>query len=205
VLLNGASSSGKTSLAKALQASLPDLWLRASIDDFVPMFDARYIAFDPPLDHPAREGLFVTTAAEGEPPALVLHPGPRYRAFISGMQQAVCSLVSAGSNVIFDDVLYDVDYVRGYVRVFADIDVLFVGVRCPLEVNEQREKTRGDRAIGHARGHFELTHAAAEYDIEVDTSRHTSVQCAARIAERLASGTENVAFSRLRSKLSGVG
>lgn len=37
VLLNGTSSSGKTSLAKALQDALPGTWLHVSVDDFLHM------------------------------------------------------------------------------------------------------------------------------------------------------------------------
>jgi len=36
--------------------------------------------------------------------------------------------------------------------------VLFVGVRCPLAVAEQRERERGDRLVGLARGLFDGVH-----------------------------------------------
>lgn len=43
IVLNGASSSGKTSIAQALQATLDDVWLTVSVDDFVRMLPARAV------------------------------------------------------------------------------------------------------------------------------------------------------------------
>lgn len=43
VLLNGTASSGKTSIARALQELMPDVWLNAGVDRFLAMLPARYL------------------------------------------------------------------------------------------------------------------------------------------------------------------
>jgi chloramphenicol 3-O-phosphotransferase len=61
-------------------------------------------------------------------------------------------------------------------EVFADFDLLMVGVRCPLAVLEQRESERKDRTLGQARAQFNRVHAHARYDLEIDTSLLTPAE-----------------------------
>jgi chloramphenicol 3-O phosphotransferase len=51
-------------------------------------------------------------------------------------------------------------------HVLADFDVFFVGIHCPLEELERRERLRGNRRIGEARADFEVTHTFGRYDFE---------------------------------------
>jgi len=53
--------------------------------------------------------------------------------------------------------------------VFLDRPVCFVGVHCPLEELEQRERARDDRPIGQARAQLAYVHRQETYDVEVDT------------------------------------
>ena len=77
--------------------------------------------------------------------------------------------------------------------------MLFIGVRCPLAVLEQRERARGDRLVGHARGHAHLVHAHGLYDLEVDTSVAGPEECAEQILRHLHDGPPPDAFARLRA------
>jgi chloramphenicol 3-O phosphotransferase len=201
ILLNGPSSSGKTSLAEALHKRLDETYYRASIDTFVHnMLDReRHIAFNPPDASTALQGFYLRTVVEGGHRSLVLNTGPLAKRFIFGMHAAVAAFVSAGNNLIFDDVLYDPAYLENYLRVLEGIEVLFVGVCCPLDVLEQRERQRGDRAIGHARGHYGLVHAHHIYDIEIDTSVVSPEDGAEQIKSRLY-GDAPFAFRHLREQ-----
>ena len=87
------------------------------------------------------------------------------------------------------------------VTAFEGIEVFFVAVRCPLEILERREKTRGDRREGMARYQHQQVHSHGIYDIEVDTSAISSSECAARILERMRSGPPPSAFGSLTTKL----
>ncbi len=55
-----------------------------------------------------------------------------------------------------------------------DFRVLWVGVHAPLDVLEQREKERGHRILGSARGQFHQVPLNATYDLEIDT-HHASM------------------------------
>jgi chloramphenicol 3-O phosphotransferase len=68
VLLNGVSSVGKGSIAKALQAITVDPFLHVEMDGFLEMLPAAYQ--DPP------DGLTFTTIQEDGKPSVVIRAGP---------------------------------------------------------------------------------------------------------------------------------
>ena len=94
--------------------------------------------------------------------------------------------------------LYDPANLADYVRALDDLTVWFVGARCPLAVNEQRERARGDRFVGHARGHHDLVHRHGLYDIEIDTSLSSPADCARTFIRAMSEGTPS-AFASLRA------
>jgi chloramphenicol 3-O phosphotransferase len=57
-----------------------------------------------------------------------------------------------------------------------------VGVRCDPAVAAERERGRGDRVPGMATLQAQMAHAGMEYDIEVDTTETSALECARRIA-----------------------
>lgn len=79
-------------------------------------------------------------------------------------------------------------WLRETADALGDTPVLFVGVRCPLDVLEERERTRGDRGRGTARKQFPLVHRHGRYDVEIDTSTTTPERAAAIIAELVMNG-----------------
>lgn len=202
ILLNGASSSGKTSLAKALQRLFEEPYLYASADTFIFMLPGpgRYLAFDLPDGGANYPGFHLTTVDDDGHPSLVIHAGPVARRVIWGMHAAIAALARAGNNVIFDEVLYDPAYLGHLLDEFQGLDVFFVGLRCPLVVLEQRERARDNRVLGHARGHYALVHTHNLYDIDLDTSQHSPEQCAERIKQHIESGAPPQAFDHLRAQ-----
>jgi chloramphenicol 3-O phosphotransferase len=201
VLLNGVSSSGKSSISDELQGMLSSPFLAGSIDTFVPLIPEWLIAIDPPPGDPAEQGMCVETHDGPSGPHLVLRPGPVFHRFVRGMHHAVAAMARQGNDIIFDDVIYDPAYFRSYLDAFEGIDVWFVGVKLPLHVAEERERQRGDRAIGHARGHFDLVHCHGPYDIEVDAEAHTARECAEQIVAAMKRRREPDAFTAARAQL----
>ncbi len=181
ILLNGASSAGKTSLIKILQDQLAEPYLDAGLDRFLWMLPRRY------LDRPGWDDVL----------GLMDHAGPVGKPFISGLHHSIAALSLAGNNVLADHVLVEPAWVRECARLFAELPALFVGLRCPLEVLEQRESQRGDRTLGQARTQFPLVHAHGLYDLEIDTSLASPAECAAQIIQHLHSGPPPTAFRRL--------
>ncbi len=180
IFLNGTSSSGKTTLAKALQENLSEPYMYVSIDNFFHMYSDRV------LNPTNRKGVQVL---EQLVPAI-----------LSGLHRTVAALAQAGNNVLVDHLLQEERSLQECVERWAGCDVLFVGVKCPLEIVEQRERERGDRNIGTARYQIERVHRHDLYDLEIDTSLLNVEECVARIIERLRVKPKESAFQKLAAR-----
>jgi chloramphenicol 3-O phosphotransferase len=184
IILNGTSSSGKTSIVRALQDRLAEPYLEVGLDKFIWMLPRRY------LDRPLWDdvlGLNVTAGATGH-------------WLVAGMHRTIAALSAAGIHVIADHVLVEPAWLLECVRLFSDPPALLVGVRCPLAVLEERERARKDRTLGQARAQFEAVHAHNLYDIEVDTAVSTPQECAEQIEAWLARGEAPSALRRLHGR-----
>jgi chloramphenicol 3-O phosphotransferase len=181
VLLNGVSSAGKTTVAKALQDELPGPALLIGIDAvLVSALPRRYVA-EPRC---WQEVYRYTYDADGRLTGIAIAAfGNR---LVRGMHRAVAELACAGLDVIVDHVLSEPDWVGDLEAAWAGLEVLRVGLVCPIEVAEERERARGDRTLGWARAHIDLVHATIRYDLTVDTSRHDPTRSAALIAAAMA-------------------
>lgn len=193
VILNGTSSSGKTSILKALQGVLDAPYLDAGIDKFLWMLPDRYLR--EPLWHEVFEYLW---REEHGAMTLTIQAGPVGRAVMSGMHHAIAALARAGNNVVADHVLLESAWVQECAALFSDLPAFLVGVRCPLDVLEQREKARRDRTLGQARAQYAAVHAHGLYDLDVDTSRLSPLECALQIKRRLEARPPPCAFKMLR-------
>lgn len=182
LVLNGTSSSGKTSLLKALQDLLDEPFLDAGIDKFIWMMPERY------LERPLWDDVLGKATQAGKAGELLF----------SGMHRAIAALSRSGNNVLADHVLVEPTWVRDCAELFADLPAYLIGVRCPLEVVEQRERDRRSRTLGQARAQYGLVHAHGVYDMEVDTSCGSPEDCAQEIKVFLSGNPEPRAFRLMR-------
>jgi len=197
IFLNGTSSSGKTTLARALQASLPDHWQHIALDQFRDGMPDKFRGLNAPVGTTGWQGLNVVPVADVESPYTRVTFGDQGIALLKGMRRAMRGFVDAEINIIIDDIILEPEFLSDYLQVFAGIEVWFVGIRCDLAIIEDREAQRLGRFPGTARGHLMQCHAHNLYDIEVDTGRLTPAQCTAAIVSEMA-GAEPSAFRRLR-------
>jgi len=120
---------------------------------------------------------------------------------LAGMQRAIAGLASVGNNIIVDENAIYEGQLEGYFEVLREFEVLFVGVRCTLDEVERRERKRGDRRSGHAKGHYHLTHALVDahgsYDLDIDSSLATPLECALLIKDYMESDPTPTAFHNL--------
>ncbi len=184
IFLNGASSSGKTSVLNELQDLLTEPFLNAGIDKFIWMLPDRY------LERPLWDEVL----------GLADHAGSAGHTLFKGMHRAIAALAVSGNNVLADHVLVEESWLRDCAVLFAGLPAFLIGLRCPLGVLEEREKQRRDRTLGQARLQHELVHAHGLYDLEVDTSQLDPYQCAVLIKDRIDSGALPTAFARLKSR-----
>src|SRR5437868_5821448 len=186
-LVNGPSSAGKTTLCRALQAAIPEPYLVVGFDDFIFMSAPRYYR-GADTDRQGERDTFtalgaemVTTSPPGAPPTVTAKFGPVFRRLVDSIAPVVRALADGGNPVIFDHVLHDGAMHESCRAAFAGLDVFSVGVFCPVEILEERERARGDRVLGRARGLAEVVHGFMDYDVKVDTGALSPQACVASI------------------------
>jgi len=172
VYLNGPSSAGKTTLARALQNSLQSPFLVLGIDQIIYMMPEKLndwtndtvapgFSWQPVKD---QQGVII---------AYKIVTGDFGKLMMQAFKDIVLTLATSGHSIIVDDVSFGKQQVAEWQQMLQSFNVLWVGVTAPLDILEQREKSRGDRKIGSARWQFEHVHQGVEYDLIVDTHMQT--------------------------------
>ncbi|SEQ70887.1 chloramphenicol 3-O phosphotransferase [Lentzea xinjiangensis] len=173
IVLNGGSSSGKSGIARCLQAVLPEAWLAVGVDMLIDAMPARLQLGD--------EG--IEFAQDGE-----VTVGAEFRVLEDAWMAGVAAMARAGARVVVDDVfLGGVESRQRWEKVLDGLNVLWVGVRCDAAVAAGRELARGDRVSGMAEAQADLVHRGMTYDVEVDTAEAEAIECARVIAGKVGS------------------
>ncbi|MFD9600686.1 chloramphenicol phosphotransferase CPT [Streptomyces sp. NPDC059970] len=171
IVLNGGSSSGKSGIARCLQAVLPDPWLAFGVDTLIQAMPASMQASDAGIEF----------APDGE-----VVVGPDFRTLETAWIEGVATMARAGARVIVDEVfLGGAASQQRWQKALGGVQVLWVGVRCESAVAAAREIARGDRVTGMAASQADVVHRGVFYDLEVDTTRSESMECARIIADRV--------------------
>jgi chloramphenicol 3-O phosphotransferase len=156
ILLNGVSSSGKSSLANAIVKRLPDHF-HYSIDDF---------------------DLIIDRMEDRENERLIPISTEYY------FHRTIRMFSDSGINLVVDQILHNDDTLRDCVNTLEGYPVYFVGVHCPLYELANRERERGDRTLGLSNEQLKYVHQQNEaYDIEVNTGHDTMELCVDKIVK----------------------
>jgi chloramphenicol 3-O phosphotransferase len=175
IVLNGTSSSGKSSIARCLQALLPDPWLTLGVDS---LLDAM-----PPAMLGSADG--IVFAPDGR-----ITVGAGLQALQAAWSQGIAAMARAGAGVILDMVLLDGAAAQTRWRgVLGGLQVLWVGVHCTHDTAAAREAARGDRIVGMAAKQAPLVHRGVVYDLTIDTTFASPADCARRILQHAAAGS----------------
>ena len=159
ILLNGPSSSGKSTLARELQALIGSRrdrpYALISIDDLLPMSPEE----------------------------------PIYENDVFEINTALCARVSealkTAPGVIVDHVITSERIFRQLQSVLGAYPLTLIRVTCPLSLLRQREAARHDRCPGSAEASEKYLFPKEGYDLTVDTSRKTPAETALAIYEEL--------------------
>jgi chloramphenicol 3-O phosphotransferase len=168
IVLNGGSSSGKSGIARCLQAILPETWLSLGVDTLI---EAMPVS--------------AQTSASGIqfPPGGAVVIGPEFRVLEAAWMAGVAAMAQAGARIIVDDVfLGGAASQQRWQQALVALRVLWVGVRCEGAIAAGREIARGDRPAGMAESQAGVAHQGVTYDIEVDTTHTEALDCARAIA-----------------------
>lgn len=149
IFIHGASSSGKSTLARAVQARLDEPFWHVSIDH---LRDSGMV----PMDR-FRRGDF---------------RWKDFRArFFDGFHRSLVAYASAGNNLLLEHILEEPQWASELAVMLQPFDVFFVGLHCALEELVRRETLRADRPIGSAADDFHRIHDGQRYDLELSSGR----------------------------------
>ncbi|TYR77335.1 AAA family ATPase [Rossellomorea vietnamensis] len=158
ILLNGVSSSGKSTLAQKIIEKLPD-YFHLSIDDY---------------------DCIIEKMEDRENQRLIPVPTECF------FHRTMSMFSDNGINLVVDQILFNEETQEDCYQTLKDYPVLFVGVHCPAIELERREMTRRDRPLGQACGQLSYVHQQQEeYDIEIDTNNDDLEKAVQLIKERM--------------------
>lgn len=175
IFLNGTSSSGKSSIARAIMKHSPLPYLLHSMDHWVnDCMDEKFISshFDPPsfkqkewFYHQQRknlEGHVITT----------INDGSKAIQFHNNIIEAIGLLARKNHPIIIDEVLWHNKILGSYVRELIKCNLIYmIKVTCDILECQRREKLRNDRYEGLALGLSKVVYNNMPYvDLVIDTS-----------------------------------
>lgn len=148
IFLNGASSSGKTTVALELQNSLPEPFLHFSFDHFR----------DSGILPMARIG-------SGE-----FRWSDMREAVFDAYHRSLQAIAESGCNVLADHIIETEEWRAKLQQLLSSFDVYLVALRCPPDELVRREIQRGDRRIGEALRDAASCYDFCKHDLELDSS-----------------------------------
>lgn len=196
VILNGVPRAGKSSIAGAVMADIPGNWANLGVD-----------AMNATLPEALLPGMGLRPG--GERPELE----PMVVTLYAALYEQIAARARAGDDVVVDVGHHDwyskpLGILAASARQLAGLPVLFVGVRCPIELIMARRNADprgGFYAVGEGvpepvRRWQEAVHRPGIYDLEVDTGAMTPEQSAAAITAALRVPPRPSAFERLAAQ-----
>jgi chloramphenicol 3-O phosphotransferase len=117
---------------------------------------------------------------------------------VSGMNRSIAAMSEEQNNLIVDHVLVDKTWMDQCLELLGGRYVLFVGLSCPLDELEKRERKRDTRRQGFARAQIKNIHQGKIYDIELDTHVLSVGECVEQLLEFYHSKNPT-AFGRMRA------
>jgi chloramphenicol 3-O phosphotransferase len=204
VILNGAPRAGKSSIVRVIQDTFEGVWMNLGVDVF-----ARGVTpgrFQPGIGLRPGPG----PGFGGDHPELE----PLVPTFYAAVYESIAAHSRLGLNVVSEGSHHGAIHpgvLGDCARRLAGLPVLFVGVRCPVEVIMKRrnESPPGRYVVGSPDEPVpapvllwqEEVHKPGIYDLEVDTSVLSPENCAEVIRRRLAEGPPGTAFKQLATRL----
>lgn len=179
IILNGASSAGKSSLTKELQ----QLWPRplyAVGTDAVVMGWPEHFVLDHDESDPEKEmDALRVVPGLGPEPSWNLKRSEAYLTISRHAYEAWVAMSRSGIDLIVDLCLSDPGLREQALDLLAG--GFWVGVTCDVDELVRREAARGDRYVGFASGTSATVHRDMNYDLVVDTTSTPTQELARQV------------------------
>lgn len=147
ILLHGASSSGKSTIARGVQATIDEPFWHISID------------------HLRDSGVLPSARIRNGD----FNWGDMRPQFFDGFHKSLAAYAHAGNNLIVEHILDTDGWLSDLAILFAPFDIFFVGVHCSLPELIRRETARGNRQTGSAEHDYRTIHRGLRYDLEIQS------------------------------------
>ena len=157
ILLNGASSSGKSTLASTLQMLIKDengeKYALISIDDFLKMAENEVI----------------------------------YEDDVFEISSKICDksieMLCYNQGIIIDHVITSERIFKQLMEALKSYEIYLVHVTCPIHELKRREEERKNRFLGSAEASYEYLFPKEGYVLTVDTFESSAKECALQIMD----------------------
>ena len=173
IVLNGTSSAGKTTLAKAIQTTAEEPYQLFAFDQFRDGLPDRFRGLNSPEGSPGFAGLNVVAALDDGVVKAYIKLGSHALTMLHGMHQAIASFARTGHHVVVDHYVNHPRAADDLVSTFADLKTTLVRVVCERPELIRRESLRPGRFPGTAETQRDIMNECFRYDLTVD-STHTS-------------------------------
>ena len=200
IFLNGTSSAGKSSTAKKIQELCTEPVLHMGIDSFFFSLDPRYVG----VGREAHLGYQFVEQANPSGPTTIVKKGKLGRELSQALHRALRAIADRDIHLVIDDLLFEEEDFQDYLEVFADKEVYFIAIKPSLEVVEAREKERGDRMQGLARGLYADVYENKIFDLEIDVSMISPETAARRVLDFIEAHPKPTAFQQNAHRFSTV-
>ncbi len=180
IFFNGCSSSGKSTIIRAMQHKATAPWLSVGIDSFWAMMPANYIMYGPR----SHEGFYYVPGRDGQGPTMEVKNGNFGTKVMETIPQVIATMAANGMNILIDEVVLENTLLLNYVRYLKSYKVYFVWVSCDLKILEEREILRGNRGQGLARSQMKIVPTLDwPYDYTIDTTTKSAFDCAQAVID----------------------
>lgn len=159
ILLNGPSSSGKSTLSIALQEAI----LRENGEDY------GIVSIDTFLKMATDEVLYEDDVFE----------------ISATLCEAAADMLKTKKGVIIDHVITSERIFNQLAEALGGFDMYLIHVTCPMEELIRREKSRENRCLGSAEASYQYLYPKDSYDLTVDTFCETAAACSLQIVDAL--------------------
>lgn len=169
IIINGTSSSGKSSVCQVLQRKLGDGCLNFGTDGYLSMLGNKFLELNPnnpdvctPND--------ICYAKKHDDGSYEIVPGKLCSKLYQTIPDILDVVAKQGFNIVVDSFITTQDELKPYKERLAKYNMFFVYLYATEQIIESREETRGNRLKGSAIHWLKHFVCKDDHDIIVDTS-----------------------------------